>query len=195
MAVATAAIIAGATIAAGGKLGTSALDFGKNEQEFQHQLALNKQQFGYDTQLKEQQYGYDSSLSAQNAQQELAKQQNQQEWEKMMSDTTHQREVADMKAAGINPALAGGGVSSTNAQAAAPSAQQAQQPTTNARQSAKQAKKELLTTLQTAYASGVIKQASAKLETLGEKLAKQPKNYNLKKQMDAYTMKIYSLLV
>ncbi len=31
------------------------------------------------------------------------------EWQKSMSDTAHQREVADMKAAGLNPVMSAGG--------------------------------------------------------------------------------------
>lgn len=30
-------------------------------------------------------------------------------WQKMMSDTSHQREVKDLKAAGLNPVLSSGG--------------------------------------------------------------------------------------
>ena len=63
--------------------------------------AMNRQLTADENELSRQQEGYMASVNQSNALQQMRVQQN---WEKMMSDTAYQRAVADMEAAGLNPA-------------------------------------------------------------------------------------------
>lgn len=154
--------------------------------------ALKEQQYGYDSNLATQQHGFDSALSAQEAQQELNKQINQQNYEKMMADTEMQRKIADYKAAGVNPALALGGISNTNAQSSA--AQATASAPTNAKESKQNIKAQMnaenMMALTNAIRVAIIKVASKTLGNKAEQLAKHPTNksmqHNLKRQMMNY---------
>lgn len=164
-------------------------------QQYEYDKALKEQQYGYDTQLATQKYGYDSALSAQGAQQELAKQVNQQDWEKMMSDTEMQRKIADYKEAGVNPALAMGGVSSTGATGTeAPAQTTPQEQKTNAKDAKNQMNAENMLAITNAVKAGVLSVATKKLNYKAKLLAKNPHNKKLEHSLKRDIFNYYNLI-
>ena len=69
----------------------------------------------------QQQRGFEAGQAIMNRRFQASQAQAQRDWQKMMSDTAHQREVADLKAAGLNPILSAGGGGASTPSGAMPS--------------------------------------------------------------------------
>lgn len=95
----------------------------KKQMDFQERLFNEANQFNRDEAMLNrafQQESADKAMAFSSAENEANRQ-----WQKMMSDTAHQREMADLKAAGLNPILAANNGASAGSGSAAMSAQAA----------------------------------------------------------------------
>lgn len=130
---------------------------------------LAEQKFGYDTALEGTKFQNSSALSSQAAQQELEKQIQQQQYELEKESTTNQRKVADMLAAGLNPALQSGISENASAKSAAAginSDNQLNGSSANSKHNNQKIKQHLQTALKTSIFNNAVKN----IEELGGKL-------------------------
>lgn len=95
----------------------------QKQMEFQERIFNEANSFNRDEAILNrafQQESADKAMAFSSAENEANR-----EWQKMMSDTAHQREMADLKAAGLNPILAANNGASAGSGSAAMSAQAA----------------------------------------------------------------------
>lgn len=75
-------------------------------QDFGYNSALANQQYNYNKDLQSLQQGYNLELQSNNQEFNSAEAQKARDWQTAMSNSEYSRRVADLKNAGLNPALA-----------------------------------------------------------------------------------------
>lgn len=84
----------------------SSLSVGTQEQDLMSQLiAMSQANTAQEQEFAREQMAFQEAQNAKAMEFNAEQAQINRDWQKMMSDTAHQREVADMMAAGINPVL------------------------------------------------------------------------------------------